>query len=115
MTQSFHTSAKSDSELRKTIIQMSKRIGQLEDALKILQARVSSSPHPLLVTALLEAKSDSTSDGHQEHNDITEPEVCVDFGTFTIAEKGVTQFTGRSGVVVSISSHASVLCDKLKD
>lgn len=107
-TISFYCSTKSDNELRKKILQMSKRIRQLEDALKILQARVSSTPHPLLVPDLLETNSDSTSDDHQEYDDVAETEICVDFGTLTIADKGITHFVGRSGADVSFSASFSV-------
>lgn len=114
-TISFYCSAKSGNELRKKILQMSKRIRQLEDALKILQARVSSSPHPLLVPDLFETNSDSTSDDHQEHDDIAEPEICVDFGTLTIAEKGITHFVGRSGADVSFSALFSVINSEINE
>lgn len=82
---------------------MSKRIRQLEDALKILQARVSSSPHPLLAKELLEIKKDSNVDSLEVHLDSTGEEICDNFGTLTIAEEGRTNFIGRTGGDVSNS------------
>lgn len=80
---------------------MSKRIRQLEDALKILQTRVSSAPHPLLTKDLLEIKTVSHSDDSEDSPDSADADIYDDFGTLTITEKGLTHFVGRSGAEVS--------------
>lgn len=83
---------------------MSKRIRQLEDALKILQARVSSAPHPLLNKELLEIKKATNSDNidSEASQDSMGDEICDDFGKLTITEEGKTNFIGRSGGDVSL-------------
>lgn len=92
--------SKSES-LQKKVLQMSKRIRQLEDAVQILQANVSSEPHPLLASELLEVKNvDLTDVGEKEH-DNSEADMYSDFGTLTISEQGMTRFVGRSGAEVN--------------
>lgn len=83
---------------------MSKRIRQLEDALNILQSRVSSARHPLLTGNLLQIKKiDSPLDESEDCSDNTETEICDDFGTLTIADEGMTHFIGRSEADVSLA------------
>lgn len=83
---------------------MSKRIRQLEDALNILQSRVSSARHPLLTGNLLQIKKiDSPLDESEDYSDNTETETCDDFGTLTIAVEGMTHFIGRSEADVSLA------------
>lgn len=83
---------------------MSKRIRQLEDALNILQSRVSSARHPLLTGNLLEIKKiNSPLDDTEDCSDDKETEICDDFGTLTIADEGMTHFIGRSGADVSLA------------
>lgn len=81
---------------------MSKRIRQLEDALNILQSRVSSARHPLLTGNLLQIKK-IDSDESEDYSDNTETETCDDFGTLTIAVEGMTHFIGRSEADVSLA------------
>ena len=80
---------------------MSKRIRQLEDALQILHSRVSVDPHPLLTKDLLDIKKISSPESSEDSPENIEPEVYGDFGTLTIADKGITHFVGRSGAKVS--------------
>lgn len=79
---------------------MSKRIQQLENALQVLQACVSSTPHPLLSKDLLEVKMVDTLDDPEEPPDTSEADIHIDFGSLTISEQGVTHFVGRSGAEV---------------
>lgn len=83
---------------------MSKRIRQLEDALNILQSRVSSARHPLLTGNLLQIKKiDSPLEESEDCSDNTETEICDDFGTLTIADEGMTHFIGCSEADVSLA------------
>lgn len=79
---------------------MSRRIQQLEDALHVLQACVSSAPHPLLAKELLELKTPELADEVEEPPDNTDADLHIDFGSLTICEQGATHFVGRSGVEV---------------
>lgn len=80
---------------------MSKRIRQLEDALKILQARIYSTPHPLLTKELLEIKTVSSSQDCEESSEATDTDTYDNFGILKIADRGITNFLGRSGADVS--------------
>ena len=104
LSNQLNTSNRAKAEMmQKKMLQMSKRIRQLEDAVQILQAHVSHDPHPLLAFELLEVKnvelSDSTDSEEKEH-DKNEAEIYSDFGTLTISEQGMTRFVGRSGAEV---------------
>ncbi|TFK67651.1 hypothetical protein BDN72DRAFT_90025 [Pluteus cervinus] len=90
-------------KLHQKISYMSDRIRQLEDALVVLQAAVSSEPHPLLDRELLKIKSSldlhAAVDGEEE---FTVPEEHDDsqlldtFGTLAIRDDGAATFYGRS-------------------
>lgn len=85
---------------------MSERIRQLEEALQIIQAAVSSSPHPLLSNELLSIKNVTDTSEDSEVNkpkfDVdSEADVFSEFGTLSISDQGETRFYGRSGAAVS--------------
>lgn len=86
---------------------MSKRIQQLEDALQVLQAYVSSASHPLLSKELLEIKNEDTLDDPEEIPNDTEADIHIDFGSLTISDEGNAHFVGRAGVEVTGFSFAS--------
>lgn len=76
---------------------MSRRVRQLEDALQIAQASLSSSIHPLLAEDLLSIKHgvDAPDDLQKE---LSNPEwdIYTSFGTLSISDRGETRFVGRS-------------------
>ena len=78
---------------------MSERIRQLEDALAIFQAGVSSERHPLLRDELLTIKFGPevrrTVDDEHSRNVLSQ---TIDaLGTLTIGAHGETKYIGRSG------------------
>ncbi|KAH8113147.1 hypothetical protein DFH11DRAFT_1510936 [Phellopilus nigrolimitatus] len=86
-------------KLHKKLLQMSKRIRQLEDALQIAQATISPASHPLLSDELLSVKNgvdvivDNETPDSEEHdptNDVSDA-----FGTLAISERGEVRFVGR--------------------
>lgn len=87
-------------KLHNKVIQMSKRIRQLEDALQIAQSSVSSSPHPVLSEEYLVINTDIDAPEKTESAD--QENVFTSFGTLTINEGGSSQFVGRSGSAVSL-------------
>lgn len=82
---------------------MSRRIRQLEDALQIAQASLSSSQHPLLAENLLSIKHgvDAPDDLQKE---LSNPEwdIYTSFGTLSISDRGETRFVGRSSSEVCV-------------
>lgn len=88
---------------------MSKRIRQLEDAVQILQAHLSSEPHPLLAHELLDIKNVDEMDVAEKAHGKSEVEMYSDFGTLTISDQGVTHFVGRSGAEVNMCYSCEVV------
>ncbi|THH11525.1 hypothetical protein EW145_g571 [Phellinidium pouzarii] len=89
-------------KLHSKLLEMSKRIRQLEDALQIAQATISSEPHPLLSEDLLPIKTgvdvhDEKESMKLEENEEEEPEISAAFGTLSMTERGETRFMGRAG------------------
>ncbi|KAI0091551.1 fungal-specific transcription factor domain-containing protein [Irpex rosettiformis] len=86
-------------QLHRKISEMSERIRQLEDALAIFQAGVSSERHPLLRDELLTIKFGPevrrTVDDEHSRNVLSQ---TIDaLGTLTIGAHGETMYIGRSG------------------
>ena len=86
-------------QLHRKISEMSERIRQLEDALAIFQAGISSERHPLLRDELLTIKFGPevrrTVDDEHSRNVLSQ---TIDaLGTLTIGEHGETKYIGRSG------------------
>ncbi|KAK7686317.1 hypothetical protein QCA50_010541 [Cerrena zonata] len=78
---------------------MSERIRQLEDALAIFQAGVSSERHPLLRDELLSVKfgPEVRRTVDEEHTRNTLSQTIDALGTLTVGDHGETKFIGRSG------------------
>lgn len=86
-------------QLHRKILEMSERIRQLEDALAIFQAGISSERHPLLRDELLSIKFGPevrrTIDDEHTRNAMSQ---SIDaLGTLTIGDHGETKYIGRSG------------------
>ncbi|KAI5123022.1 hypothetical protein M0805_007643 [Coniferiporia weirii] len=89
-------------KLHSKLLEMSKRIRQLEDALQIAQALMSSEPHPLLFEDLLSIKAGVDIPSGDEHvkleeNHEEDPEMSAEFGNLTIAEQGEARPAGCPG------------------
>lgn len=86
-------------ELHAKISEMSQRIRQLEDALSIFQASISSESHPLLRDDLLAIKYIADK-GHVPEKEHTLRETSTDLvdalGTLTIGSRGDSKYFGRS-------------------
>ena len=93
---------------------MSQRIRQLEDALQIAQATISSQPHPLLSEDLLNIKAgvDEVSGENPTPKETPNPEddteeeeegVTNALGTLSMTERGEARFIGRVAAEVSLS------------
>ena len=78
-------------------LQSNKRIRQLEDALKLLQARVSAEPHPLLSNQCLGTIPDTL----KRKPDAPDIDTCNEFGILAIVDKGIARFVRRFEVIVS--------------
>ena len=79
-------------------------IRQLEDALQISHASVSTTPHPLLSEEQLSIKYGSDAQEEAEKNNSSSDwDIYTSFGTLTISERGETRFVGRSSSEVSHS------------
>lgn len=78
---------------------MSERIRQLEDALAIFQAGVSSERHPLLRDELLSIKfgPEVRRTVDEEHSRNALSQTIDALGTLTVGDHGETKFIGRSG------------------
>lgn len=88
--------------LRAKIVEMSNRIQQLEDALSIFQAGVSSEPHPLLRGELLGIKFAPEKDclsSKGEPGDDTSDTIDA-FGILTIGDQGAKYFGPSAGTEV---------------
>ena len=86
-------------QLHRKISEMSERIRQLEDALAIFQAGISSDRHPLLRDELLTIKFGPevrrTVDDEHTRNALAQ---SIDaLGTLTIGDHGETKYVGRTG------------------
>ncbi|KAH8113139.1 hypothetical protein DFH11DRAFT_1878702 [Phellopilus nigrolimitatus] len=83
------------------LLEMSKRIRQLEDALQIAQTSISPAPHPLLSEHLLSIKAGvdmvETEETIEHEEGDEEAEMSAAFGTLTISERGEARFVGRVG------------------
>lgn len=86
-------------QLHRKISEMSERIRQLEDALAIFQAGVSSERHPLLRDELLSVKfgPEVRRTVDEEHTRNTLSQTIDALGTLTVGDHGETKFIGRSG------------------
>ncbi|KAF8901817.1 fungal-specific transcription factor domain-containing protein, partial [Mucidula mucida] len=84
--------------LHRKITDMSTRIRQLEDALAILQASVSSDRHPLLNDDLLRVKFGAEAAKQQQAEPLLPPEnQAIDaLGTLTLTDAGDMRYFGRS-------------------
>ncbi|KAJ8076443.1 hypothetical protein PM082_000866 [Marasmius tenuissimus] len=87
--------------LYRKIEEMGQRIGQLEDALSLLQASLSSSePHPLLRDEYLRIKflPSSLEDTTDEKEGVPaeEPDLADLYGTLTLEKGGRTRYLGRT-------------------
>ncbi|KAF7984951.1 hypothetical protein HWV62_9883 [Athelia sp. TMB] len=83
-------------QLHQKISEMSARIRQLEEALAVFQAGVSSDPHPLLEDELLMVKFGPEPQQSGSHEDFL-AETMDAFGTITIGDGGEARYFGRSG------------------
>ena len=82
--------------LHRKIEEMGRRIRELEDALAIMQASVSSERHPLLQDEHLKIKFPPE---HSKDNDIQTSglELADGLGTLSMSEEGHARYLGRSG------------------
>ena len=81
---------------------MSRRITELEVALSLLQARISSEVHPLLQGDLIKIKYTSDTcppenDNSKESSNELPSELEDGLGTLTVGEHGDARYFGRSG------------------
>ncbi|KAK7063782.1 hypothetical protein R3P38DRAFT_2820319 [Favolaschia claudopus] len=85
-------------QLHDKIRNMSSRIRQLEEALAILQAVVSSERHPLLATDLLAVKFAAEASQPQAEPSLQErdPAAIDALGTLTLGDKGEVKYFGSS-------------------
>ncbi|KDQ57026.1 hypothetical protein JAAARDRAFT_157067 [Jaapia argillacea MUCL 33604] len=85
-------------DLHRKITDMSQRIRQLEDALAVLQASVSSDRHPLLSDSLLGIKFwPEREEQRDERGGPDEAAEAIDaFGTLTVSDSGEVKYFGRS-------------------
>ena len=93
---------------------MSERIRQLEDALAIFQAGVSTERHPLLRDDLLSIKfgPEARRTVDDEHTRNAMAQSIDALGTLTIGDHGETKYVGRTGgseVRVSMSFEVTKL------
>ena len=82
--------------LHRKIEEMSQRIRQLEDALAIMQASVSSERHPLLRDEHLKVKF-PPEDFEDNVTRASMSELADELGTLNIDEDGRARYLGRSG------------------
>ncbi|CAK5262114.1 unnamed protein product [Mycena citricolor] len=84
-------------QLHSKIAEMSQRIRQLEEALAILQASISSDRHPLLATDLLKIKFAAEAPAVSQPVDKESEEQGIDaLGTLTFGDSGEVMYFGRS-------------------
>lgn len=85
-------------EFRRKILLMAQRIRELEDALAIVQSRLSSEKHPLLREDLLLIKQIPETQPHVESEASDDPlaESVHAFGTLTIDDGGESKYFGPS-------------------
>ncbi|EPQ54336.1 hypothetical protein GLOTRDRAFT_139640 [Gloeophyllum trabeum ATCC 11539] len=86
-------------DLHRKITEMSQRIRQLEDALAVFQASISSERHPLLSEELTAIKFWPEVRPEREENSTTRfgPVGSLDaFGTLSVGEQGEAKYFGRS-------------------
>ncbi|KAL5512403.1 hypothetical protein ACEPAG_3395 [Sanghuangporus baumii] len=97
-------------KLHEKLVEMSKRIRQLEDALQITHAITSPTRHPLLSDDLLAIKSGIGifSDNAGSLNDAEElaNELSSELGTLSISERGEACFMGRGSSEASYSMYS---------
>ncbi|KAL5480278.1 hypothetical protein ACEPAI_1548 [Sanghuangporus weigelae] len=105
-------------KLHEKLVEMSKRIRQLEDALQITHAITSPTRHPLLSDDLLAIKSGIGvfSDKAGSLNDAEElaNELSSELGTLSISERGEACFMGRgsSEALLAVMSEVSTEQEK---
>ncbi|OCB91794.1 hypothetical protein A7U60_g938 [Sanghuangporus baumii] len=106
-------------KLHEKLVEMSKRIRQLEDALQVMHAITSPTRHPLLSDDLLAIKSGIGvfSDKTGSLNDAEElaNELSSELGTLSISERGEACFMGRgsSEALLAVMSEATTEQDTL--
>ncbi|KAJ7034066.1 fungal-specific transcription factor domain-containing protein [Mycena alexandri] len=84
-------------QLHAKIAEMSQRIRQLEEALAILQAVISSERHPLLATDLLSIKFAAEAPARKTPPSGGEQDPPLDaLGTLTLSDAGEVRYFGRS-------------------
>ena len=86
-------------KLHSKVLEMSRRIRQLEDALQIAQLSVSSTPHPLLSQDLLAIKTGVDVVAEKDRI-AADTDLLPNIGTLTISEHGEARFVGRTGAEV---------------
>lgn len=80
---------------RPSILEMTKRIRQLEDALQISHSAISKSPHPLLAADLLAHQSSSSpSTQAKQEGDSLDEQIVASIGMLDVSEKGVESYIG---------------------
>lgn len=84
--------------LHQKIFEMSQRIRQLEDALRLLQSSLSSEKHPLLRNDLLSIKYGPEQQLSVPSDSVEDPlaEPVEAFGTLTIGDGGESRYLGAS-------------------
>jgi len=82
--------------LHKKIEEMGQRIRQLEDALAIMQASVSTERHPLLRDEHMNIKL-PPEDVEENVTQTSGSELADQLGTLNISEDGHARYLGRSG------------------
>ncbi|TDL15877.1 hypothetical protein BD410DRAFT_777607 [Rickenella mellea] len=83
--------------LHRRLSKMGERIRQLEDALAMLQSRVSDETHPLLRDELLSLKVRKPEDERERQIGSGSEEFVDAFGTLSISDKGSSMFFGAAG------------------
>lgn len=93
-------------KLHSKLLDMSKRIRQLEDALHIAHTSISpnSYPHPLLTDEMLSIKTGVDLPENEEATDEV-PELAVQLGTLAISHGGRSLFVGNVGSEVRFMSN----------
>ena len=87
-------------DLKDSLLIMSQRIRQLEDALQIEFSQRSTEDHPLLANAFLTVKNINTilPEVKQNHED---PSNVVPFGRLTVSKSGNVWYDGSTNLEVS--------------
>lgn len=103
--------------MHRKLLEMSRRIRQLEDVLQIFQAMQSNNTHPLLEENHLMIKSlknEEEEEDEKDNDDQGETAALTDaMGTLAIAESGEVRFMGRVSNEVRSTRYRATFRDSL--